>query len=112
MAVRIRLKRMGRKHRPFFRICAMDSRTPRDGREIEQLGHYDPMVPEVDARAQLKAERIDYWLSVGALPTQKVGVLIRKYGSGGSHVEQQQQALERPQKHAAHRAGDRRPAGG
>ena len=95
MAVRIRLKRLGRRHRPFFRICAMDSRSPRDGRVIEELGHYDPMVPETDARAVLKAERIDYWLSVGAKPSEKVAVLIKKYGTGGTHQEKQQQALQR-----------------
>ncbi len=95
MAVRIRLKKMGRKHRPFFRVCAMDSRAPRDGRVIEELGTYDPMVPETDARALLKGERIDYWLGVGAQPTPKVGVLIKKYGTGGSHLEQQEAALGR-----------------
>ncbi len=95
MAVRIRLKRFGRRHRPFFRICAMDSRSPRDGRVIEELGHYDPMIQETDARAVLKTDRIDYWLSVGAKPTEKVAVLIKKYGTGGTHLEQQQQAQQR-----------------
>lgn len=95
MAVRIRLKRLGRRHRPFFRICAMDARTPRDGRVIEELGYYDPMVKEVDARAVLKGDRIDYWLSVGAQPTPKVKVLIKKYGSQGTHLERQKEALER-----------------
>jgi small subunit ribosomal protein S16 len=95
VAVRIRLKRLGRRHRPFFRICAMDSRAPRDGRVIEELGHYDPMVPETDARAVLNAERIDYWLGVGALPTEKVAVLIKKYGTNGSHLEKQREAQQR-----------------
>jgi small subunit ribosomal protein S16 len=95
VAVRIRLKRLGRRHRPFFRICAMDSRAPRDGRVIEELGHYDPMVKETDARAVLNAERIDYWLSVGALPTEKVAVLIKKYGTGGTHLEKQRSAQDR-----------------
>ena len=95
MAVRLRLKRMGRKHRPFFRVCAMDARCARDGKVIEELGYYDPMVSEVDARAILKGERIDYWLGVGAQPTPKVQVLIKKYGNKGTHVEQQQSALER-----------------
>ena len=95
MAVRIRLKRLGRRHRPFFRICAMDSRAPRDGRVIEELGHYDPMVKETDARAVLNAERIDYWLSVGALPTEKVAVLIKKYGTRGSHLDKQREAQDR-----------------
>lgn len=95
MAVRIRMKKMGRTHRPFYRICAMDSRTPRDGRVIEELGFYDPMVRDTDARAILKKDRVDHWLKVGALPTPKVGVLIRKYGTGGSHVEAQEAALQR-----------------
>lgn len=73
----------------------MDSRAPRDGRVIEELGTYDPMVRETDARAILKGERIDYWLGVGAKPTPKVSVLIRKYGTEGTHLEQQQAALGR-----------------
>lgn len=93
MAVRIRLKKMGRTHRPFFRVCAMDSRAPRDGRVIEQLGTYDPMVPETDARTILNGERIKYWLSVGAQPTPKVGTLIKKYGAEGTHLEAQAAAI-------------------
>ncbi|MCA9131636.1 MAG: 30S ribosomal protein S16 [Planctomycetales bacterium] len=95
MAVRIRLKKMGRKARPFFRLCAVDSRAPRDGKVIEELGFYDPMVRETDARAILKKERIDYWVGVGAQPSQKAGVLIKKYGTGGTHVDKQNAALER-----------------
>ncbi len=94
MAVRIRLKRMGRKHRPFFRLCAVDARSPRDGKVIEELGYYDPMVPLTDARAVLNADRIQYWLGVGAQPTEKAAVLIKKYGPNGTHLEQQKQALE------------------
>lgn len=95
MAVRIRMKKLGRRHRPFYRICAMDSRTPRDGRVLEELGTYDPMIPETDARAVLNKERIQYWLSVGASPSEKVNALIKKYGAEGTHLEQQQQALDR-----------------
>ena len=95
MAVRIRMKRMGRRHRPFYRVCAVDGRSSRDGRVIEYLGHYDPMVSETDARATLNAERIDYWLSVGAQPSDKMTVLIKKYGSNGTHNEQRLAALER-----------------
>ena len=83
MAVKIRLKKLGRKHRPFFRVIAIDSRSPRDGRVIEELGTYDPMVPETDARAILNGERINHWISVGAQPTPKVAVLIKKYGTRG-----------------------------
>ncbi len=95
MAVRIRLKKMGRKARPFFRLCAVDSRRPRDGKVIEELGYYDPMVRETDARVVIKAERVDYWLSVGAQPSAKAGVLIKKYGTKGSHLEKQKAAQER-----------------
>ncbi len=105
MAVRLRMKKMGRRHRPFYRICAMDAASPRDGRVLEELGTYDPMVPDADARAVLNGERVGYWLSVGALPTEKVGVLIRKYGPQGTHLEKQQAALERlTQKRQARRA--------
>ena len=94
MAVRIRLKKLGRKHKPFFRVCATDVRAARDGRVIEELGYYDPMVRDTDARAILNGERIDYWLGVGAQPSDKVAVLIKKYGTNGTHLEQQKAALE------------------
>lgn len=87
MAVRIRMKPMGRKHRPFFRIVAMDSRTQRNGRALEQLGTYDPMIPKTDDRVTLKPERIKYWLSVGAQPSEKVGVLLRKYMEKWEKIE-------------------------
>ena len=70
--VRIRMKSMGRRHRPFFRICAMDSRTPRDGRSIEELGHYDPMSANAQTQTVLNVDRIRYWLGVGAQPSEKV----------------------------------------
>ncbi len=73
----------------------MDSRAPRDGRVIEELGTYDPMVPETDARAILKGDRINYWLSVGAQPTRKVGTLIKKYGAEGTHLDAQTEAISR-----------------
>ena len=79
MAVRIRMKRLGRKHRSYFRIVAIDGRQPRDGRIIEELGSYDPMVKNTDERVQLKPDRIKYWMSVGAKPSEKTAVLIKKY---------------------------------
>ncbi len=78
--VRIRMKSFGRRHRPFFRICAMDARSPRDGRAIEELGHYDPMVRNTEARTVLNANRIRYWLSVGAQPSEKVQALLNRHG--------------------------------
>ena len=95
MSVRIRMKKMGRSHQPFFRICAVDRHGPRDGRVLEELGTYDPRVPETDARAILKPERIEYWISVGAQPSDNVKVLIKKYGTNGTHVAAQKAALEK-----------------
>jgi small subunit ribosomal protein S16 len=79
VAVRIRMKKMGRKHRPYFRIVAIDSRQPRDGRTLEELGTYDPMVKNKENRVTLKADRIKYWISVGALPTEKVQAILNKH---------------------------------
>jgi small subunit ribosomal protein S16 len=74
------MKSFGRRHRPFFRICAMDVRSPRDGRSIEELGHYDPMVRNTEARTVLDVNRIRYWLSVGAQPSEKVQALLNRHG--------------------------------
>jgi small subunit ribosomal protein S16 len=73
------MKKMGRKHRSYFRIVAIDQRQPRDGRIIEELGSYDPQVRNTDERVRLKPDRIKYWMSVGAQPSENVAVFIRKY---------------------------------
>jgi small subunit ribosomal protein S16 len=73
------MKKMGRTHRHYFRIVAIDHRQPRDGREIEQLGTYDPHVADTDARVTLVPSRIKYWLSVGARPSDNCQVLFKKY---------------------------------
>jgi small subunit ribosomal protein S16 len=80
VSVKLRLKRFGRCHRPFYRINAIDSRTPRDGRPIEELGHYDPIEPDQEKAVVLKPERIKYWLSVGAQPSDTVRDLLKKAG--------------------------------
>jgi small subunit ribosomal protein S16 len=72
---------MGRKHRHYFRIVAIDARQPRDGRIIEELGSYDPQVPDTDERVRLRPARIKYWLSVGAQPSENVAVFLKKYMS-------------------------------
>jgi small subunit ribosomal protein S16 len=95
--VRIRMKKMGKKARPFYRIVVVDARSPRDGKVIEELGHYDPMVPDTDARVELKRERVDYWLGVGAQPTEKTAVLIKKYGTSGTHLAKQEAAVTKLQ---------------
>lgn len=81
MAVRIRLSRGGSKKRPFYRIVAADSRAPRDGRFIEKLGTYNPLLPqEHEQRLVVDAERVKYWLGVGALPTDRLAKLFSNLG--------------------------------
>ncbi|GBD93995.1 30S ribosomal protein S16 [bacterium BMS3Abin05] len=78
MSVRLRLARMGRKKRPFYRVVAVDSRKRRDGKYIENLGYYDPLTDPIDVK--LKEERIFYWLKVGAQPSETVRNLLRQEG--------------------------------
>ena len=80
MAVKLRLKRTGRRHLPCYRLNAIDSRAPRDGKVIEELGLYDPLQKEPENQISLKRERIEYWLSVGAQPSETVANLLEKAG--------------------------------
>lgn len=80
MSVRIRLKRTGRTHRPSYRIVAADSRTPRDGRIIENLGSYQPLHPVEEEQITLDVERAKYWVSVGAEATETVASILKKHG--------------------------------
>jgi small subunit ribosomal protein S16 len=73
------MKMLGRKHRPYFRIVAIDHKQPRNGRVIEELGSYDPMIKNTDDRVRLRPDRIKYWISVGALPSERVATLLKKY---------------------------------
>jgi small subunit ribosomal protein S16 len=87
MAVKLRLMRMGRRHKPFFRLNAIDTRTPRDGKIIEKLGHYDPIEKDPAKQLVLKKERIEYWLGVGAVPSETVAELISKIGIESEHYK-------------------------
>lgn len=78
--VRIRMKRMGRKNRPFYRIGAFDRHEERDGKSIEILGTYNPLESDEAKQTVLKKDRIEYWLSVGAQPSETVAVLLKKHG--------------------------------
>ena len=78
MAVKLRLKRMGQKKKPFYRIVAADSRAPRDGRFIEQLGYYNPVSEPVELK--IDAEKAQKWLKTGAQPTDTVRALLKKAG--------------------------------
>ena len=78
MAVKLRLKRMGAKQKPFYRVVAADSRSPRDGRFIETVGTYNPI--KEPAEVTFKEDRVMYWLSNGAIPTDTVRNLFSKQG--------------------------------
>lgn len=78
--VKIRLKRMGRRHRPYYRINAMELRNPRDGRVLEELGQYDPLQKDEAKQVTLKEDRIKYWLGVGAQTSDTVGNILKKHG--------------------------------
>lgn len=96
MSVRIRLARGGSKGAPFHKIVVADQRAPRDGRFIERVGSYNPLLPAEHAdRIVVKADRVKYWLGVGAQPTERVAKLLSKMGLCDAPV-----INERPQKSA------------
>jgi small subunit ribosomal protein S16 len=80
MAVKLRLKRLGRTNAAFYRLSAIDSRSPRDGRVIEELGHYDPRNKDQSKQFVAKLDRCKHWLDVGATPSETVSGLLRKSG--------------------------------
>jgi small subunit ribosomal protein S16 len=81
MALKIRLARAGAKKRPFYKIVVADSRSPRDGRFIERIGSYDPMLPQDnEKRLVVVEERAKHWLSVGATPSDRVARMLSKKG--------------------------------
>lgn len=81
MSVKIRLRRMGKKKQPHYRIVVADSRSPRDGRFVENLGYYNP-IPD-PARVVVDLDRVDYWLGEGAIMSATVGNLVTKARAGG-----------------------------
>jgi small subunit ribosomal protein S16 len=93
MAVKLRLKRLGRTNYAFFRLNAIDSRTARDGRVIEELGYYDPRNKDQSKQFVAKLDRCRYWLDVGAVPSETVSSLLKKSG-----VEHKQLRLPKPGK--------------
>jgi small subunit ribosomal protein S16 len=80
MSVKIRLKRMGRTHRPFYRVNAINSRNPRDGAVIEDLGFYDPIAKEEGRKFVVNLDRCRYWLDQGAIPSETVSSFLKKAG--------------------------------
>lgn len=81
MAMKIRLARGGSKKRPFYRVVAADSRMPRDGRFIEKLGTYNPLLPkDSEERVKLNVERIQHWLAQGAQPTDRIARMLEAAG--------------------------------
>ena len=81
MAMKTRLSRGGSKKRPFYRIVAADSRMPRDGRFIEKLGTYNPLLPkDSEERVKMDMERVNYWLGKGAQPTDRIARMLEAAG--------------------------------
>ena len=93
MAVKIRLKRMGRKHRPFYRVNAINSRNPRDGAVLEELGFYDPIAKDETKKFVVNLDRARYWLDQGAIPSETVSSFLKKAG-----VEHKMLRLPKPGK--------------
>src|SRR5205823_8279760 len=93
MSVKLRLSRMGRTHRAFFRLNAIDSRSPRDGSVIEELGHHDPLEKDPAKEFVANLDRCKYWLDHGAIPSERVSSLLKKAG-----VEHKQLRLPKPGK--------------
>jgi small subunit ribosomal protein S16 len=95
MSLKIRLSRGGAKKRPFYKIVLADSRSPRDGKFLERLGTYNPMLPhEHDQRLVLNEERIKHWLAIGALPTERVARFFSDAGyiAAAPRADQSKQA--------------------
>lgn len=84
MAVKIRLKRFGKIRAPYYRIVVADSRTKRDGRVIEEIGKYDPT--QNPSFIEVTSDRAQYWLSVGAQPTEQVAAILKLTGDWGKHT--------------------------
>ena len=105
MGLKIRLARAGAKKRPYYHIVVADSRSPRDGRFIEKLGSYNPMLPaEHDERVRLQGERILHWLSEGALPTDRVARFLGHAGLAPMPAYREQPVQSAPKKKAQERA--------
>ena len=104
MALKIRLARGGAKKRPFYRIVVAEASAPRDGRYVERVGTYNPMVPkDHDQRLVLKNERITYWLGQGAQPTERVQKMLASAGLTEAPVVREQPKKSAPGKKRAER---------
>ena len=105
MGLKIRLSRAGAKKRPYYHIVVADSRSPRDGRFIEKVGSYNPMLPaEHTDRVRLQDERLTYWLEHGALATDRVAKFLGKAGLAPMPVWREQPHQSAPKKKAQERA--------
>jgi small subunit ribosomal protein S16 len=105
MGLKIRLARAGAKKRPYYHIVVADSRSPRDGRFIEKLGSYNPMLPaEHEDRVRLQGERIQHWVGQGAVATDRVARFLGKAGLAPVPVMREQTVKPLPKKKAQERA--------
>lgn len=107
MALKIRLARGGAKKRPFYRIVVAEASAPRDGRYVERVGTYNPMVPkDHDQRLTLNGERITYWMGQGAQPTERVQKMLATAGLAAAPVIRDQPKKSAPGKKRAEREAE------
>jgi small subunit ribosomal protein S16 len=104
MAVKLRLARMGRRHRPFFRINAVESHTPRDGKVLEKLGHYDPLEKDVTKQILLNRDRVEFWLGQGAVPSDTVSEILLRQGIKHKYAEEKAARMAKARQ-LAHKKG-------
>jgi small subunit ribosomal protein S16 len=105
MGLKIRLSRAGAKKRPYYHIVVADSRSPRDGRFLEKVGSYNPMLPaEHQDRVRLQNERIQHWMDEGALPTERVARFLGHAGLAPMPAHREQPIQSAPKKKAQERA--------
>jgi small subunit ribosomal protein S16 len=103
MSLKIRLARAGSKKRPYYHVVIADARSPRDGRFIEQVGSWNPLLPKDGERVKVNEERVKYWLSHGALPTDRVQRLFSKIGLAEAPTVNEQTKQNKPRAKAQER---------
>jgi small subunit ribosomal protein S16 len=112
MSLKIRLSRGGTNKRPYYRVVVAESRMPRDGRFVEKIGVYNPMLPKDSAeRVKIDLERAKHWLKMGALPSERVNMFLAKAGLTTVPERREQTKQHMPKKKAQERAGGGAKAG-
>jgi len=107
MALKIRLRRQGRTHRPFYRLVVVDSRSPRDGRYVENLGWYNPLESEDEKNLNLVEDRIQFWVDRGAILTEKAECLVARRAPNVVRTIQEKREVHRRKKAAKRKSREK-----